>query len=334
MTETATDRGAQQSWLSRIARGLLALVVVLAAAGYLYENISEARDQRFNPQAGRLIDVGGDKMHIDCTGEGNPAVILDSGPGDSYISWRKVQPQISKFTRVCSYDRAGIGYSDPSSRPRTSKVMAEELHALLQAAGVAAPYVLAGHSMGGYDVRLYASLYRNEVAGMVLVDSAHPEQGERLPGFNEADAHMIRQLELMEFSTPFGLPRLLGFCSDDARVRAAECNFHTFREKVAEEKALPESASQAAATGTLGDLPLVVLSHDPDKPALGLPPEMLGPVETAWTQMQEELAHLSTRGARTVAKNSGHYVQLDRPDAVVEAVQGIVEQARAAALKP
>ncbi|HWJ49261.1 MAG TPA: alpha/beta hydrolase, partial [Candidatus Udaeobacter sp.] len=133
----------------RIVLLLLAFLLVLAAAGFLYENISEARDRRFNPMGGRRVDVGGRKMHIDCTGDGSPTVILDSGLGESYLSWRKVQPQIAKFTRVCSYDRAGLGYSDSSSQPRTSKVIAGELHALLQAAGIPPPYVIVGHSMGG-----------------------------------------------------------------------------------------------------------------------------------------------------------------------------------------
>jgi pimeloyl-ACP methyl ester carboxylesterase len=328
MTETSTDRVARQSWFGRIVRGLLALLVILVAAGYLYENISEARDLRFNPMAGRLVDLGAYKMHIDCTGEGSPAVILDSGLGDSYVSWRKVQPQVAKFARVCSYDRAGIGYSDASSRPRTSQVMAEELHALLQAAGVAPPYVLVGHSMGGYDVRLYTSLHRSEVAGMVLVDASHPEQERRFPGLKDLDAKWTRQLEFMEFTTPFGLPRLFGFCSDKAVVRAAECNFHTFREKVAEEEALSESAAQAAASGTLDGLPLAVLSHDPDKQAPGLSPGVMKPTETAWNEMQEELAHLSTYGTHNIARSSSHYIQIDRPDLVVEAVHTVLDQAR------
>jgi pimeloyl-ACP methyl ester carboxylesterase len=329
MTETATAFIPQPSRLRRTARALLVLILFLAAVGFLYENISEARDRRFNPMAGKLIDVGGYKMHIDCTGQGSPTVVLDSGLGDSYISWRKVQPQIAKFTRVCSYDRAGLGYSESSSQPRTSKVMAEELHALLNAAGIAPPYVLVGHSMAGYNVRLYASQYRNEVAGMVLVDSSHPEQGKRLPAFNDVDARVIRRLEAMEFTIPIGLPRFCGFCSGEATVRAAECNFHTFGEKVAEEKALSESAAQAASTAPLGDLPLAVLSHDPDVVVPGVPPGVLKPTETAWNQMQEELAHLSTRGTRTIAKNSSHYIQLDRPDLVVEAVQSVLDQARA-----
>src|ERR1700691_2336881 len=157
-------------WIRIILRSLLVLVIALAAAGFLYENISEARDRRFDPMPGRRVDVGGYQLHINCTGEGTPVVVLDSGLGDSYVSWIKVQPQVAKFTQVCSYDRAGLGYSDNSPRRRTSKVMAEELHTLLHNAGVEPPYVLVGHSMGGYNVRLFTSLYRSEVVGMVLVD--------------------------------------------------------------------------------------------------------------------------------------------------------------------
>jgi pimeloyl-ACP methyl ester carboxylesterase len=308
---------------------LLLLVLLLAAAGFLYENISEARDRRFNPMIGRRVDVGGSKMHIDCTGDGSPTVILDSGLGDSYVSWRKVQPQIAKFTRVCSYDRAGLGFSDPSPRPRTSTVIAEELHQLLQAAGIAPPYVIVGHSMGGYDVRLYASLYRNDVVGMVLVDASHPDQENRFPAeIKNMEGSWLREAEFLEYSMPFGVPRLLGLCSNDPLERAAECNWRSAREGVAEWKAFSESAAQTGATGSLGDMPLAVLSHDPEKPSSEFPPDLAKPINDAWEKMQEELAHLSTRGTQTIAKNSSHYIQLDRPDVVIEAVRSVVEQAR------
>ena len=270
-------------------------------------------------------------MHIDCTGQGSPTVILDSGLGDSYLTWRKVQPQIAQFTRICSYDRAGMGYSDSSRKLRTSREIAEELHALLHNAGVSPPYILVGHSMGGYDVRLYASLYGGDVTGMVLVDSSHPDQQKRLPpAINDLDAGWLREAEFLEFTTPFGLPRLLGFCSHDDEVRAADCNFHSARENVAELRAFPESAAQAAATGSLGNLPLAVLSHDPDKPQPDLPEDLVKPFHDAWAQMQEELAQLSTRSTHVIAKNGGHYIQLDRPDVVIEAVRNVVEQARQA----
>src|SRR6202050_3740914 len=236
-----------------IVRSLILLVLVIATAGFFYENISEARDRRFNPMLGQLVDVGGYKMHIDCIGQGSPTVILDSGLRDSYISCHKVQPQIAQFVRVCSYDRAGLGYSDSGPHPRTSKDIAGELRTLLHNAGVAPPYILVGHSMGGYDVRLYASLYRGEVAGMVLVDSSHPEQRKRLPpALNDLDASWLREQEFLEFTLPFGIPRLLGFCDTDVKARAAECNFHSAREAVAEMKTFPVSAAQTAAPGSLG----------------------------------------------------------------------------------
>jgi pimeloyl-ACP methyl ester carboxylesterase len=268
-------------------------------------------------------------LHLYCTGSGTPAVILDSGLGDTYISWQKVQPQITKFTRVCSYDRAGLGFSFYSRHPSTSKEFAKELHTLLHDAGIPAPYVMVGHSFGGFDVRIYASLYRNEVAGMVLVDSSHPEQRERLPpAVLDLDASWVRQQEFLEFTMPFGIPRLLGFCDSDPEVRAAECNFHSAREAVAELKSVSESAAQTAATGPFGDMPLAVLSSDPDHPRPDLPEDLVKPTNDAWQQMQEELSHLSTKGTRVVAKGSGHYIQIDRPEVVIEAVHNLVDQIR------
>jgi pimeloyl-ACP methyl ester carboxylesterase len=137
MTNSASEQSHSRPLGRRIVLALLVIVLILATAGFLYENISEARDRRFNAMGGKLVDLGGRKMHLNCSGESSPTVILDSGLGDSSLSWHKVQPEIAKFARVCSYDRAGLGYSDPSSRPRTSRVIAEELHDLLQAGGVA-----------------------------------------------------------------------------------------------------------------------------------------------------------------------------------------------------
>lgn len=133
MESSGSQSAPAHSLFRQTALTVLVFLLVLVAAGFLYENISEARDRRFNPMQGRLVDVGGRKMHIHCPGDGSPTVILDSGLGDSYLSWKKVQPEIAKFTRVCSYDRAGLGFSDPSSEPRTSKAIAEELHGLLPA---------------------------------------------------------------------------------------------------------------------------------------------------------------------------------------------------------
>ena len=308
---------------------MLAFVILLAVAGFLYENISEARDRRFNPMEGQLVNVGGRKMHIDCTGTGSPVVVLDSGLGDSYLSWRKVEPEIAKFTRVCSYDRSGLGYSDSSSRARTSQVISEELHSLLQAASIPPPYVMVGHSMGGYDVRVYTSLYRSEIAGIVLVDASHPDQENRFPPeLKNLEGSWRREAEFVAYSMPLGIPRLLGLCEESAVARAADCNWHAAEEQLSEIRSFSESAAETAQTGSLSDLPLAVLSHDPDKPSNDLPADLAKSTNEAWEKMQEDLTHLSTRGTQTIAKNSSHYIQVDRPDVVVDAIRKIVGQAR------
>jgi pimeloyl-ACP methyl ester carboxylesterase len=332
---SATSNPPSRPWLRIVVRSLLAIVMLLAGTGFIYQSISETRDRRFHPMPGQLVDIGGYKLHINCRGQGSPTVILDSGLGDSYISWRKVQPQIAQFTRICSYDRAGLGYSDTSPRSRTSKDIAEELHALLHNAGIAPPFILVGHSMGGYDVRVYASLYRDQVAGMVLVDASHPDQENRFPAaLKDMRATWLREAEFLEFTMPFGIPRLISLCDPDPAVRAVDCNFHAAREGVAEMKAFPESAAQAAATGPFGDLPLIVLSHDPEKPSADLPQDLAKPTNDAWEKMQEELAHLSTKGRQTVVKNSSHYIQDDSPGVVIDAVRSVVEQARGSSVSP
>jgi pimeloyl-ACP methyl ester carboxylesterase len=329
MQNAASRSAPPRSWFRRILLALLVFTLLLAAAGFLYENVSEARDRRFNTMPGQRIDVGGYRMHIDCTGQGSPTVILESGLGDTYVSWRKVQPQIAKFARVCSYDRAGLGYSDSSSQPRTSKTMAHELHALLRAAEIPPPYVLVGHSMGGFNVRLYASLYRSEVAGMVLVDASHPDQENRFPPeLKNMEGSWLREAEFLEYTMPLGVPRLMELCDKEPVERAAECNFHSAQEGVAELKAFSASAAETAVTGTLGDLPLAVLSHDPAKPSADLPADLARPTNDAWEKMQEELAHLSTRGTQTIAKNSAHYIQIDRPDVVIESIRQILNESR------
>jgi pimeloyl-ACP methyl ester carboxylesterase len=147
---------------------------------------------------------------------------------------------------------------------------------------------------------------------------------------NDFDAGWLREQEFFEFTMPFGIPRLLGFCGNDAEVRAAECNFHSLRESVAELKTIAKSAAQTASAGSLGNMPLAVLSRDPDSPQCDLPEDLVKPASDAWRQMQRELAQLSTRGTQVIAKNSGHYIQLDRPDLVIEAIRKIVDQARQA----
>ena len=163
-------------WIKRIGFGFVCLVIALLLIGTIYQFISSKIDENAYPPPGKLVDIGGYRLHINCTGEGGPAVILDSGLGGNSLEWTLVQPKLAKFTRVCSYDRAGQGWSDESPLIRTSQNIVDELHTLLHKAEVPEPYILVGHSSGGINMRLYASYYPNEVAGVVLVDSAHEDQ--------------------------------------------------------------------------------------------------------------------------------------------------------------
>lgn len=159
------------SWLRIAALSLCALVILLVLAGASYQAIETRRDARRFPEGGQLVNVGGYRLMLNCTGSGSPTVILESGWSDVSIEWRTVQPEIAKFSRVCSYDRAGYGGSDPGPMPRTTLQIATELHTLLRKAGEMPPYVLVGSSFGGYNVRVFNGLYPDEVVGIVLADA-------------------------------------------------------------------------------------------------------------------------------------------------------------------
>ncbi len=185
--------------------GALALPLV---AGPMYQVIGTWQDRRRFPPSGRLVRVNERRMHIHVTGEGTPTVVFESGMGASCLSWTLVQPEVAQFTRAVSYDRAGHGWSDPAREPRTAQQIAQELHTLLDATGVPGPYVLVGHSFGGYVNRAFAHTYRNEVVGMVLVDSIHPAgMGESNP---DAVAHK-RSGPAIRLDC--GLARTIGGCS-------------------------------------------------------------------------------------------------------------------------
>src|SRR5690348_4968166 len=166
-------------WLRRGALALVGLALLLACIGSAYQLIGNWRDAHRFSQRGRFVQAGPIKMNMDCAGSGSPIVILEQGGGVPAIGWMKVQPQIAQFTRVCSYDRAGYGWSEPGPMPRTIPRMVNELKVLLDASAEKSPYVMAAASLGGPIVRLYAGLYPNDGAGVILVDPAHEDQQKR-----------------------------------------------------------------------------------------------------------------------------------------------------------
>ena len=300
---------------------LLALISTLAMAGTIYQVIATKRDQQKYPPPGRLVDVGGYRLHIHCLGpegaSGGPTVVMDAGLGECSLGWALVQPEIAKFARVCTYDRAGLGWSDPAPTPRTSRQIVSDLHALLTNAGVKPPYVLVGHSFGGLNARLYTGQFPEEVAGMVLVDSAH----EDLPFLPPL---LIRAGLL---TAPLGIPRLFAqfFVSENpifdrhskySSAYPAMATSTQYLNTVRREwSSADESWSQARSSkSSLGDRPLVALfarfNHENF---------------SHFRNNQMELAERSTRGKLIIVENSGHHIQHDRPDVVIDAVRDVVE---------
>jgi pimeloyl-ACP methyl ester carboxylesterase len=317
-------------WAAYLGGGLVCLLILLACAGALYQWIGGSWDRYHNPPPGQFVEVNGLRMHLVCAGLGSPPVILDSGLSNSWLDWYKVQPKVAKFTRVCSYDRAGVGYSDTRPGPRTSRVIAEELHMLLRNAEVAPPFVLVGHSMGGLDVRMYASLYRAEVAGVVLVDSSHPDQARHLADYERNVQHRRREIERDRALMPFGIPRLLAWCGSwygttvggrQAALRSFECTVRQKDGPLAEMDGFNDDLDQVRATGSLGDMPLVVVAQAPSSARA----KSFLPV---WYELQDDLARLSSRGSRVNAQGSGHMIALERPDVVIAAIRDVVAQCR------
>lgn len=256
------------------------------------------------------IDIGGRRLFITCQGEGSPTVILEAGLGGDHTSWALVQPAVAELTQVCSYDRAGIGQSDPGPTPRTSQHVVADLHALLAAADVQTPYILVGHSFGALHVRLYAHTYRSEVAGLVLVDPVHEDW-------------WIRAATLIPPAMADDSERLQNF----RRFMTEEVRDPT---KTPEGIDIPASAAQVREARVLGDLPLIVLKAGiQDILAPGLPPELEGALtRLLQEELPMDLTTLSSLSIQLDVEDSGHNIPAMQPDAVVVAIRTMLDVMR------
>jgi pimeloyl-ACP methyl ester carboxylesterase len=322
--------------------------------------VGQQKDEKptYSPP-GKLVDIGGYRLHLNCTGKSGPTVVLIAGAGDFSFDWGLVQPGVSRFTRGCGYDRAGLAWSDPGPTPRTMGQDAYELHTLLKAARIKAPYVLVGHSIGGLIARVYAEQYPDEVAGMVLIDSTHEDttlmyQGKIVRVREGAKGIAVPPVQTMQSSPPkpptaedikqfefnqkmFGAPKTeppfdklsastqairLWFRSQPPRA-AAESDFWA-------EELQAMYVARAKTPYQLGDKPLVVLLA---KPGGGNPPPGVSADE--WKRINEEktqqkvgLANLSRNSKLMVAERSGHHIQLDEPRVVADAIRLVVDAVR------
>jgi pimeloyl-ACP methyl ester carboxylesterase len=297
------------------------------------------------PQIGKAYDIGGRTLNIFCSGAGSPAVIIDTGLGEPGYSWSHIQPQLARFTRTCWYDRAGTGWSEAGPYPRDVEAIARELHVLLQRAGVQPPYVLAGHSLGGLTARVYSRLYPGEVAGLVLIESAHegepqrapPEYlGPRPPRWSWRPLHV-----LLRGAARFGAIRLF----TQASPLPSDPAQRTREETVAALRALPLATAYANSEGLVNPKsyeeahraapvahwPLLVLTRGGPLPD----DKRSADWENVWRhELQPQLTKLSTRGRQILVENSGHRIPDEAPAAVVSAIQEVVTDARSGNHRP
>jgi pimeloyl-ACP methyl ester carboxylesterase len=308
-------------WLGAGLASLLGLMLV----GYIYELMAEAADEKAYPPPGQLVDIGGFRLHINCTGTGSPTVIIAAGLGDWSTTWGGyVQPEVAKTTRVCTYDRAGLGWSEAGPLPRDAAQFAKELHSLLQNAHIPGPFVMVGHSLGGLEVRVFVNDYFSEVAGVVLVDSMNPKQLTQSPTMLDSQSESRSQpFSLQAALARFGVVRLLAKLPGIApSVPPNEEAYYpryvrpqSLQATTNEFQGLPAAGAQAAAVKTFGDLPLIILTAKLNN----LP---------GWPEWQTELLQLSSKSQQLFAENSGHKIQADEPKAAVTAILKMVELVR------
>lgn len=244
------------------------------------------------------IDVGDYKLFINCIGTGAPTVILEAGYGDVGDTWSQIQPEVAKTTRVCSYDRAGLGQSSPVAEVDTALQAVNDLHTLLENARVTGPYILVGHSWGGQLMRLFADQWPEEVVGLVLVDSSHPDSFKR-------------NLEIL----PPELP-------DDSESMKF---YREWFSSVIPDSTLPP---RLLVVGSLGDLPLVVLTSPEKQRADDFPVELSRQFDQIWVELHKELAKLSSNSTHIIAEGSGHFIHQDQPELVIDVILGMVEDLR------
>lgn len=306
------------------------VIAALVIVGFVYEQISEFIDQKTLKPPGQMIQVGDHKMHIYCTGEnknGSPTVILEAGDGDNYTTWHKVQPEISQFTQVCSYDRSGVGFSEGTADRRTNDDVVTELESLLKNANVDGPYIMVGHSLGGFYTRLFTKNNRSQVIGLVQVDPSveqmAPFENESIPAIGKV------QNSVIDFLFRIGVARIVmhidpSIANIDSDIASTEIAFNSTailnpKNKHRDGFSAFNNISEIEGASNFGNLPVVMLSADQSQQDAVF---AFGDDAINW---HKELAtKLSNNSKYIMVENSSHYIQKDQPQIITYSIEALI----------
>ena len=319
----------------KIAMFLCLLSASGLLTGCVFQNIAESRDMKEFPPPGKLVVVNDHLIHINCQGKGSPVVIIEQGLYGTSWHWENVQRQMAKKTKVCGYDRPGLGYSEPVDKLIPAREVAKNLNQLLKVGHLVNENILlVGWSAGGLYAREYYNHYPQRVVGMVLVDSSHDQQGP-----SEISFRMV----LHKYLSPLGIARVSGLVKKEIvssglpeelipRQVALYSRSHVAAAMLNESKAFNADLSRHQAPRNLGDLPLLVISRGkPVEEYLGVSPENIEEARASrakWMKLQNELAALSTNSKHIIATKSGHNIHVDQPDLLVSEINGFIEALR------
>jgi pimeloyl-ACP methyl ester carboxylesterase len=316
---------------ARAVLGFFAAAGVTLIAGFVYQTLAERRDDRRYPPPGELHAVNGHLMHIHCRGIGSPTVIVEQGIGGPSIDWNEINGQMSRLTRVCDYDRAGMGYSEPAYQPTRSVDVAANLHELLRAAKIDDDLIFVAWSAGGLYAKEYYRQFPARVKGFVLVDSSHEQTIQRMPP-QPSNQDNLDRLMRNYYLAQFGWLRVNGEIEqqyanvepeeDRERLVAIFQKSHTYRTLVDEGVGLEQDLAKGVAPPKLGELPVIVIAEG--KPRHPYMQANLG----KWHELQRELAALSTDGRFVVAQNSAHFIHRTEPELILKSVSHVVDAVR------
>lgn len=313
--------------------GTVSFVVAIAIIGFVYEQVSRLIEENNHPPGGMFTDVGGHKLHYMKKGDTSPTVVFESGLGEGAVSWFKIQDKVSEYAATISYDRAGIGWSERGDNPKSVSAISGDLEKLLENADAKKPYVIVLHSFAGLTLRDFITKNSKDISGLIFVDASHPDQFNRLPkkegGDSKEDLGFIVGL-----MNEFGIVRLFSDhqysntkASNPVNLRLNALSHQSISATMEEMQNFNSIAADAGKISTFGDIPLVVITGaSPQRWKKEASSDARKNSASIWMNLQKDLLNLSSNSTHIIANKSGHFVQMDEPEIIIQEIKKMLDK--------